>query len=93
VQTDRTVPNKQLDIIIRNNEKGTRMLKDVAISGDRYVIKEEAGKIIKYEDPTEEIKRMLNAKTKMIPTIMVVPGKISKSFRKHMRNIKGEHEI
>jgi len=35
-------------IIIRDNEKGTCMLTDVAISGDRNVIKKEAEKIIKY---------------------------------------------
>jgi hypothetical protein len=55
------------------------------------VIKKEAEKIIKYKDTTAEIKRMWNAKTKVIPTVMVVNTKISESFRKHMRNIKGEH--
>jgi len=35
VQTDRTIPNKKPDIIIRDNEKGTCMLIDVAISGDK----------------------------------------------------------
>ena len=39
VQTDRTVPNNKLDIIIHDNEKGTCMLIDFAISGDRNVIK------------------------------------------------------
>jgi hypothetical protein len=35
IQIDRTIPNNKPDIIIRNNEKGTCMLIDVAISGDR----------------------------------------------------------
>ena len=39
VQTDRTIPNNKPDIIIRDNEKGTCMLIDVAISGDINVIK------------------------------------------------------
>jgi hypothetical protein len=39
VQTDRTIPNNKPDIIIQDNEKGTYMLIDVAISGDRNVIK------------------------------------------------------
>jgi len=38
VQTDRTIPNNKSDIIIRDNEKSTCMLIDVAISGDRNVI-------------------------------------------------------
>jgi len=50
VQTDRTIPNNKPDFIIRDNEKGTCMLTDVAISGDRNVIKKEAEKILKYKD-------------------------------------------
>jgi len=46
VQTDRTIPNNKSDIIIRDNEKRTCMLKDVAILGDRNVIKKEAEKIL-----------------------------------------------
>ena len=35
VQTDITIPNNKPDIIIRDNEKGTCMLIDIAISGDK----------------------------------------------------------
>jgi hypothetical protein len=42
VQTDRTIPNNKPDIIIRDNEKRTCMLIDVAISGDRNMTKKEA---------------------------------------------------
>ena len=45
-------------IIIRDHEKRTCMLTDVAISGDRNVIKKEAEKILKYKDLTIEIQRM-----------------------------------
>ena len=55
VQTDRTIPNNKPEIIIRDNEKVTCMLKDVAISGDRNVIKKEAEKILNYKDLTTEI--------------------------------------
>ena len=55
VQTDRTIPNNKPDIIIRDNEKRTCTLIDVAISGDRNVIKKEAEKILKYKDLTIEI--------------------------------------
>jgi hypothetical protein len=58
VQTDRTIPNNKLDIIIRDNEKGTCMLIDVAMSGDRNVIKKEARKILRYKDLTVEIQHM-----------------------------------
>jgi len=39
IQTDRTIPSSKPDIIIRDNEKGTCVLTDVAVSGDRNVIK------------------------------------------------------
>jgi hypothetical protein len=58
VQTDRTIPNNKQDTIIRDNEKGTCMLIDVAVLGDRNVIKKEAGKILKYKDLITEIQRM-----------------------------------
>jgi hypothetical protein len=58
VQTDRTIPNNKPDIIICDNEKRTFILIDVAIPGDRNVIKKEAKKILKYKDLTIEIQHM-----------------------------------
>jgi hypothetical protein len=69
------------------------MLIDVAISGDRNVIKKEAEKILKYKDPTIETQCMWNVKTKVIPVIIGATGAISKSFRKHVSNIPGNHEV
>ena len=94
VQTDRTIPNNKLDIIIRDNEKGTCMLIDVAISGDRNMIKKEAEKILKYRDLTIEIQHMWNIKTKVIPVIIGATGTVSKkSFRKYVSNIPGKREV
>ena len=93
VQTDRTIPNNKSDIIIRDNEKGTCMLIDVAISGDRNVIKKEAEKILKYKDLTIEIQRMWNVKTRVIPVVIGATGTISKSFRKHVSNMPGHHDV
>ena len=67
----------------------TCVLIDVAISGDRNVIKTEAEKILKYKDLTIEIQRMWNVKTKVIPVITGATGAISKSFRKYASNIPG----
>jgi len=93
VQTDINIPNNKPDIIIRDNEKGTCMLIDVAISGDRNVINEEAEMILKYKDLTIEIQLMWNVKTKVIPVITGATGTISKSFRKYVSNIPGKHEV
>jgi hypothetical protein len=64
VQTDRNIPNNKPDITIRDNEKGACMFIDVAISGDRNVIKKEAEKILKYKDLTIETQRMWNVKNR-----------------------------
>ena len=69
------------------------MLIDVAISGDRNVIKKEAEKILKYKDLTTEIQRMWSVKTKVIPVITGATGTISKSFRKYVSNIPGKYEV
>ena len=69
------------------------MLIDVAISGDRNVIKNEANKILKYKDLTIKIQSMWNVKTKVIPVIIGATGTISKSFRKYVSNIPGKHEV
>jgi hypothetical protein len=93
VQTDRTVPNNKPDIIIRDKEKETCVLIDVAISGDRNVIKKEADKILKYKDLTIEIQRMWNVKARVTPVIVGATGTISKSFRKYVSKIAGNHDV
>jgi len=69
------------------------MLIDVVILGDRYVIKKEAEKILKYKDLTIEIQRMWKVKTRVIPVIIGAIGTISKSFRKYISNISRNHEV
>ena len=69
------------------------VLIDAAISGDRNVIKREAEKILKYKDLTIEIKRMWNVKTRVISVVIGATVTLSKSFRKHVRNIPGHHDV
>jgi len=69
------------------------MLIDVAISGDRNVIKKEAEEILNYKEVTIEIQRMWNVKTKVIPVIIEATGTISKLFRKYVSNIPGKHKV
>jgi di/tripeptidase len=61
--------NNNNNFIIRDNEKIACMLLDLAIPGDRNVVKKEAEKILKYKDLTIEIRRMWNVETKVIPVI------------------------
>ena len=57
------------------------------------MVQKKAEKILKYKDLTTEIQRMWNVKTKVISVIIGVTGTISKSFRKYMSNIPGNHEV
>ena len=93
MRTDRTIPNNQLDIIICDNKKGTCMLIDVAITGDRNVIKKEGEKIWKYKDLITEIQCMWNVRAKVIPVVIGATGTISKSLRQYLSNIQGMHGI
>jgi hypothetical protein len=69
------------------------MLIDVAIPGDRNVIKKEAEKILKYKDRIIEIQRMWKVKTKVTPVIIGDSGTISKSFTKYLSSVPGKHDI
>ena len=93
VQTNRTIPNNKPDIIIHDNKQGTCMLIDVAIPGDRNVVKRDAERILKYKDLTTEIQCMWNVKAYMIPVLIGVTETISKSLRQYLSNILGKHEI
>jgi hypothetical protein len=76
VQTHRTIPNNKPDIIIRHNEKETCVLIDVAIPGDRNVMKKEAENILKYKHLTIPIQHMWYVNTKVMPVITGATGTI-----------------
>jgi hypothetical protein len=48
---------------------------------------------LKYKDLTIEIQSTWNVKTGVIPVIIGVSGTISKSFRKYVSTIPGNHEV
>ena len=69
------------------------MLTDIAIPGDRNLIKKEAEKILKYTELIIEIQCMWNVKAKVISVIKGAIGTISKSLRQYLSNIPGKHKI
>ena len=66
MQTDRTIPNSKPDITFKDIVKKEYVLIDVAMSGDRNVIKKEAEKILKYKNLIIEIQCMWNVRAKVI---------------------------
>jgi hypothetical protein len=95
VQTDRTVPNDKPDITVRDNEKGTCMWTEVAISGDRNVIKKEAEKFLKCDNNTAHVGRKNRCDTSnnrgdwvRLKIILQIPErhtrKSTKSFGKYL---------
>jgi len=89
--TDVTIPNNKPYIIIRNNEQGTCLFIDIAISGVTFVVKKEPQNILKFKDLTVEKQRMRNLKTKVIPVVIWTTGIISKSLIKYINNIPGNN--
>jgi hypothetical protein len=69
------------------------MLTDVALSGDRNVVKKGTEKILKYEDINIGNQRMWNVKAQVIPVIIGATGTILKSLRQCLSNIPREHDI
>jgi len=69
------------------------MIIDVAIPGDRNVIKKEVEKGLKYKDIIIHSQRMWNVKANVIPVIIGATGTISQSLRRYLSNISGKHEI
>jgi hypothetical protein len=57
------------------------------------VIKKQAEKILKYKDLTIKIQCMWNVKAREKPVIIGATGTISKSFRKYVSSIPGNHEV
>jgi hypothetical protein len=47
----------------------------------------------KYKDLAIEIQRLWNVKATVIPVIIGATGTISKSFRKYVSNIPGNHDV
>jgi hypothetical protein len=69
------------------------MTVDVAIPGDRNVIKKEAEKILKYKNLTTESQCMWNVNAKVIPVIIEVTGTITITWtipEKHTRTPHNE---
>jgi hypothetical protein len=69
------------------------MLIDIAVPGDRNVIKKEAEMMLKYKDLNIEIQRMWNVKARVILVITGASGTISISFRKYVSDIPGKHDV
>jgi hypothetical protein len=66
---------------------------DVAVAGDRNVMKKEDKKILKYKDIRVEIQRAWNVEIKVIPVITGTTGTISESLRQYLSNVTGKGEI
>jgi hypothetical protein len=80
---------QQYTDIIHAHEKVRCVLIDVAVSVDRSVIKNEAEKILKYDDLLTEIYFMWIAE--VIPVTTGATETISESLRQYVNNIPRDH--
>jgi hypothetical protein len=81
------------DIIVRNKEDRICLLIDVAIPSDRNEIQKEAEKKLKYKNLSIEIQRKWNMKCFVIPVITGATGIVSRSLKKYLETILGQHSI
>ena len=70
------VPNNKGNVTIRDNEKETCTLIDVANTGDRNVIKKEAIKVLKYKDLAIKTQLVWDVEVKVTPVIIGTTGTI-----------------
>jgi len=66
---DRTISDNKLENIIRDNNKGTSVLIDVAFRGDINVIKKEAEKILKYKRPHNRNSAHVEYQANVVPVM------------------------
>jgi hypothetical protein len=93
VHTDREVTANRPDIIIKNTKENTCTLIYVAIPADRNYVQKEAEKKLKYKSLCIEIQRMWNLKCTFIPVIIGATGIVTRSLRKNLEDIPGNHSI
>jgi hypothetical protein len=68
------------------------MLVDIAMPGDRNVIKKESERILRYKDLIIEIQCMWNVTARVTPVILGATGTISKFLSQYLSNIQGKQE-
>jgi hypothetical protein len=91
-KTDRTIPSNKPDIIIRNNEKGKRVLIDTALSEDRNVIKKKIKNILKHKTLQKKVQCLWSTKQSHAGHNRGKWNHIS-SFRVYPSNTWRKHEI
>jgi len=69
------------------------MLVDVAITGDRNVVKKVTEKVLNYKDLIIDIRRMWNVTAKVILVIIGSEWNHFEIIKKYLSNIPGKHEI
>ena len=93
VHTDREFTAYRSDIIIKNKKEKTSTIIDVAIIADRNAVQKEAEKNLKYKSLCVEIQRMWNLKCTIVPVIIGAIGIVTRSLRKNLEVIPGNHSI
>jgi hypothetical protein len=66
---------------------------DVAIPGDRNVMKKEAEKVLKHKDLIIDIQGVWNVTATVIPLMIGATGTISESLRQYLSNVPGRHGL
>lgn len=93
IQTDRFIKANKPDIVVKDKQKQTCLIIDVAVPSDYNITEKEAEKRLKYKDLQIEIERMWNMKTKIIPIIIGATGLVSNNTPQQLKEIPGNHNL
>ena len=87
IQTDRTVQHNHPDIVVFCKEKRHCQIVDVAIPGDRNIVKKQAEKLTNYADLKIEISKMWDCSTVVIPIVIGALGSIPQKLEKYLEEL------
>ena len=79
------------DIVVVGKTKRTTTIIDIVVYLDWKVRDKADRNILKYQDLTIEIQKLINTKAKVIPVIVESLGKTSMNIQIHLREIPGKH--
>ena len=90
IQTDKMVQHNKPDTVIIDKVKKTAIIIDVAVPRDENIKDKEQEKIDKYQPLKEELEKLWEVKTKVLPVVVGSLGAVTKKLHSWLSEIPGK---
>ena len=90
IQTDTMVGANQPDIVLINKPERKALIIDIAVPADTNLRDKELEKITKYQPLCEELRRIWNVNTKVVPVVVGALGAVTPSLQTWLAEIPGD---